>query len=88
MALPCEPSASKLSLQVHLVGFSRAITDYALDIRGLRSTWNTSMMSDLGRLLDTIVPNLSGLPSKSTVAKQECFARLEVRSSHGQDIGC
>jgi len=77
-----------MNLQLYLVGSSRAITDYALDIRGLRSPWDRSMMPDLGRLLDTILPSLSGLPSKSAIAKYECFADLEVRSSHVWDIGC
>lgn len=88
MALPCEPLASKMNLQMSLVSSSRAIIDYSLDILQLRSPWNRSMMPDLGRLLDTVLPGLPGLPSKSAVAKHECFADLEVRSSHVENIGC
>jgi len=96
MALPCEPSASKLNLQMYLVNssnpdrpsYTRAMTDYALDIRRLRGPWDENMMSDLGQLLDAILPSLSGLPSKSAIANHECFADMEVRGSHVQYVGC
>lgn len=74
-------------MHMSLVGSSRAVIDYSVDIREFRSPWNRSVMPDLGRFLDTLLPYLPGLP-KSTVAKQECFADLEVRSLHVQVIGC
>jgi len=96
MALPCEPSASQLNLQMYLVDssrpnrlpYTRAMKDYALNIQGLWSSWDKSMMPDLGQLLDNILPSLSGLPSNTATAKPECFANLEVRSSHSQTMGC
>ena len=86
LALPYQPLISRLPLQIYLIDLHTqdrrscaevpVMKEYELDIQSLKSF--TAL--DLDQLLDALLPSLSGLSSRVTIAKDECFADLGVSS--------